>query len=68
MSERYKLSEEEMKNKMINMTHEERCHSVQLGLYWVCSVLDETNMNPEEENIQTLLDVLFDIKGNLVEE
>jgi len=68
MNERYKLSEEEMKFIMTNLTDEERAHSMQLGLYWICSVIDKCNMNTQEANVQELLDILFEIKGHFMEE
>lgn len=56
-----RMSEEEMKVNMNNMTDEQRSESMQMGLFWVCSVMDECKMNSNEVNIQSLLDVMFDL-------
>lgn len=59
-----KRTQEELRNKMIEMTHEERTLAMQLSLYWVCAVIDECKMNTKETSVSELLDVLFDLKHN----
>ena len=63
-----KRTQEELRNKMIEMTHEERTLAMQLSLYWVCAVIDECKMNTKETSVSELLDVLFDLKGHQEED
>jgi len=62
------MSDEEMKVNMRNMSEEERSESMQMGLFWVCSVIDECKMDSNKDNIQTLLDVMFDLVRHQMEE
>lgn len=57
-------TQEELREKMIEMTHEERTLAMQMSLHWVCSVIDECKMNAKETSVSELLDVLFDLKHN----
>lgn len=62
------MTERELINGMKDMTHEERVVNVQLALFWVCNVITECKMNTEDDSIQSLLDVLFHLKDDLMED
>ena len=47
------------------LTHEEIKEGMEDALQWICGVIDRCKMDPKKVVIQDLLDVLFDIKGNM---
>ena len=63
-----RMTERELINGMKDMTHEERIVNVQLAVFWVCNVIMECKMNTEDDSIQSLLDVLFDLKNDIMED
>lgn len=59
IKEKKKMKEEK------KLTHEEIKEGMEDALQWICGVIDQCKMDPKKVVIQDLLDVLFDIKGNM---
>jgi len=53
---------------MRGLTEEERTERMHMSIHWVCAVLEETGMDPHNNSIQMLLNVLFDLMCNQKEE